>query len=329
MSSEVTQRKGDAVSKSVKEEPKESTSGSPSKTKKDKEEAEDAPPKLKYGPMPRFSKQRLWSRGILITGLLVIVWYNSGKKNEQSFASFDEEITTKAMKTRCSPSLDEAVKPFPKCIPKQCGRFVVDNLFAPQEIYALKELMERIFNEGKVEGAATVFDLQLGIMQLEGETLDLFKLNSTKPIFQKSDQIIYLNLKGKLQRLISSYFAVDHWSLYAAAPFFITRLTRKFAKRENDEYWHPAVHQKQFKTYQFSTVLFMSDYGTDIDGGRLIFIDGDNTNRTVDPKVGRAIAFSAGEESLHYTERVLKGTRYAITVGFTCNPKDAVADPKL
>lgn len=30
----------------------------------------------------------------------------------------------------------------------------------------------------------------------------------------------------------------------------------------------------------------MSDYGKDIDGGRLIFIDGDATNRTVEPKVG-------------------------------------------
>ncbi|ODM93377.1 2-oxoglutarate and iron-dependent oxygenase domain-containing protein 3 [Orchesella cincta] len=328
MSSEVTQRKGDAVSKSTKEEPKE-TSGSPSKTKKDKDQAEDAPPKPKFGPMPRFSKQRLWSRGILITGLLVIVWYNSGKKNEQSFADFDEEITAKAMKTRCSSSHEAAVKPFSKCIPKQCGRFVVDNLFSPQEIYALKDLMERVFKEGKVEGAASVFDFQLGLMQLEGETVDLYKLNSTRKIFQKGDQIIYQNLKGKLQRLISSYFAIDHWSLHTAAPMFMTRLNRKFAKRESDEYWHPAVHQKQFKTYQYSTVLFMSDYGTDIEGGRLIFIDGDNTNRTVDPKLGRAIAFSSGEESLHYTERVRKGTRFAVTVGFTCNPNDAVLDPKL
>lgn len=73
----------------------------------------------------------------------------------------------------------------------------------------------------------------------------------------------------------------------------------------------------------------MSDYGRDIDGGRLIFIDGDATNRTIEPKVGRAIAFTSGEESLHYTERVIKGTRLAITIGFSCNPKDGVKDPKL
>ena len=72
---------------------------------------------MKYGPMPRFSKQRLWSRGILIVGLLVIVWYNSGKKNEVSFADFDEDINAKAMKTRCSPGLEAAVKPFPSELP--------------------------------------------------------------------------------------------------------------------------------------------------------------------------------------------------------------------
>lgn len=70
-------------------------------------------PSLRYGPMPRFSKQRLWSRGILIIGLLIIVWYNSGKKNEQSFASIDEDINAKAMKTKCSADFDASVKPFP------------------------------------------------------------------------------------------------------------------------------------------------------------------------------------------------------------------------
>ncbi len=100
----------------------------------------------------------------------------------------------------------------------------------------------------------------------------------------------------------------------------------------------------------------MSDYGKDIEGGRLIFIDGDATNRTVEPKVGslkilnaanlvffkiinynitliyfsgRAIAFTSGEESLHYTERVTEGTRLALTIGFTCNPEHSVIDPKL
>lgn len=63
--------------------------------------------------MPRFSKQRLWSRGILIFGLLVVVWFNSGKKNEEAFAAFDDDLTAKAMKTRCSADHEAAVKPYP------------------------------------------------------------------------------------------------------------------------------------------------------------------------------------------------------------------------
>lgn len=171
--------------------------------------------------MPRFSKQRLWSRGILITGLLIIVWYNTGKKNEQPFASFHEDITAKAMKTRCSQGHEAAVKPFPskitiiiwiirlwaikslfhmtwncitnfsECVPKQCGRFVVDNLFSPQEMYFLRDFMSRIFEEMKVEGAATVFDFHLGRLQFEGDSANLYQLNSTKQIFQKGDQLIY------------------------------------------------------------------------------------------------------------------------------------------
>jgi len=33
-------------------------------------------------------------------------------------------------------------------------------------------------------------------------------------------------------------------------------------------------------------MVFLSDYAKDFQGGRLVFVDGDNTNRTVDPKQG-------------------------------------------
>lgn len=44
---------------------------------------------------------------------------------------------------------------------------------------------------------------------------------------------------------------------------------------------------------------------------------------------GRVSAFTSGSENLHYVERVTGGTRYAITVSFTCDPKHAIEDPKL
>lgn len=44
---------------------------------------------------------------------------------------------------------------------------------------------------------------------------------------------------------------------------------------------------------------------------------------------GRVSFFSSGSENLHRVEKVTWGTRYAITVSFTCDPEHAIADPAL
>uniref|UniRef100_A0A672LUJ1 Urotensin-2 receptor 2 n=1 Tax=Sinocyclocheilus grahami TaxID=75366 RepID=A0A672LUJ1_SINGR len=52
-------------------------------------------------------------------------------------------------------------------------------------------------------------------------------------------------------------------------------------------------------------------------------------NRTVEPRAGRVSFFSSGSENLHHVEKVPWGTRYAITVSFTCDPDYAIDNPSL
>lgn len=47
------------------------------------------------------------------------------------------------------------------------------------------------------------------------------------------------------------------------------------------------------------------------------------------PPLGRVSFFSSGSENLHRVEKVMWGTRYAITVSFTCDPAHAISDPAL
>lgn len=44
---------------------------------------------------------------------------------------------------------------------------------------------------------------------------------------------------------------------------------------------------------------------------------------------GRVSFFSSGSENIHRVEKVTWGTRYAITVSFTCDPEHAISDPAL
>ena len=44
---------------------------------------------------------------------------------------------------------------------------------------------------------------------------------------------------------------------------------------------------------------------------------------------GRVSFFTSGSENLHHVEKVYSGTRYAVTISFTCDPERAISDPEL
>jgi hypothetical protein len=44
--------------------------------------------------------------------------------------------------------------------------------------------------------------------------------------------------------------------------------------------------QETYESFHYTSLLYLSDYGRDFHGGRFVFIDGDNTNRTVEPRKG-------------------------------------------
>jgi len=45
--------------------------------------------------------------------------------------------------------------------------------------------------------------------------------------------------------------------------------------------------------------------------------------------IGRVVGFSSGEENSHYNERVTEGHRFAFILGFTCDAKYAMKDPRI
>lgn len=76
-------------------------------------------------------------------------------------------------------------------------------------------------------------------------------------------------------------------------------------------------------------MVYLNDYNKDFEGGRFIFIDANNVNSTVEPRKGRVSMFTSGHENLHAVERVTSGTRYALTVSFTCDFNAAISDPTI
>ncbi len=94
----------------------------------------------------------------------------------------------------------------------------------------------------------------------------------------------------------------------------------------HDEYWHVHADMNNTAHYHYSGLLYMSNYGTDFKGGRLVFTRPDdelNLNaieEIVEPKKGRIVLFTSGAENPHYVERVTSGQRHVLAFWFTCDP---------
>ena len=55
--------------------------------------------------------------------------------------------------------------------------------------------------------------------------------------------------------------------------------------------------------------------------GRITFVDHEDQLTplyTIEPKLGRVVIFSSGQENPHYVERVTSGTRHVLAFWFTC-----------
>jgi hypothetical protein len=84
--------------------------------------------------------------------------------------------------------------------------------------------------------------------------------------------------------------------LWLTKPAFFARIDGgKPARTLHDEYWHPHVDQVQYRSFSYTGLLYLSDYGVDFTGGKFAFIDdGGLHNSTVEPQRGRLLLFTSG-----------------------------------
>lgn len=131
--------------------------------------------------------------------------------------------------------------------------------------------------------------------------------------------LCFRQVRVKIHRAIAQHFKISPEVLYLTHPTFFSRLTNLPPGTEHDEYWHPHVdkvcsswsnfcilrnclrklfllllkafslppRQDTYGSFHYTSLLYLSDYGEDFDGGRFVFIDKDNTNTTVEPRKGK------------------------------------------
>ncbi|XP_028396926.1 2-oxoglutarate and iron-dependent oxygenase domain-containing protein 3-like [Dendronephthya gigantea] len=243
----------------------------------------------------------------------------------ETFASVSEFISERSTFVPCSKDYGSEFK---RCIPKKCGRFVMDSVVTKQEAINLRKLAEKGMSHGGGSGGATILDLHSGALSVGDKFVNIYSLTAknNEPVFSKEDFELYKRVKEKIHFAVAHKFGIDPQVLYLTKPTFFSRMNSQPAVTLHDEYWHPHIDKVTYGSFFYTSLLYLSDSTKDFSGGRFVFID-KNVNITVEPRLGRLSFFTSGSENEHFVEKIEKGTRFAITVSFTCDKKFAISNP--
>jgi len=265
---------------------------------------------------------------VMLVGVVIFVVYNGRKDNIQCIAKVSEVLDKKRhAQMLCAPSYKAEIESLdPVCLPAKCGRFIMDDLISVEEAHKMLALAKKGLSKGGGAGGASILDLHSGALSHGEQFINLYKTHPN--LFTVKDFQLYKSVKNKVKTAVAEHFNLDNEKLYLSHPTFFSELTAVPAVTPHDEYWHAHVDKETYPSFHFTSLLYLADYKRDFEGGRFMFLDQNHkVNRSIEPKEGRVSAFTSGVENKHFVEPVSGGTRYALTMGFTCDKTKAIKDP--
>ncbi|XP_068622562.1 2-oxoglutarate and iron-dependent oxygenase domain-containing protein 3-like [Battus philenor] len=271
---------------------------------------------------------RVLSRIVVITSLLIVVYFTSKDGKLITFAKQSEVLAGKGQILECSSDYIKELDKYEGCLPKECKRFVTDKVISEKESLDLLQVAKKGLKYGGSSGGASILDLHSGALSKGQYFINIYKEEGMKNLFSEKDFNSFKVVKEKIKYAIANHFGVLPSKIYLTQPTFFSEFTAKNAVILHDEYWHPHVDKVTYQSFHYTTLLYFSDYGIDFQGGRFVFVD-EKFNKTVEPRKGRLSIFTSGAENMHYVEKVESGTRYAMTISFTCDQQYAIEDPSI
>ena len=309
------------------------------KSQKEKKTKENISESKSEANVEESASKLIWKRALKRTllsfGVLLLVYYSTNKSDSSTvtLATVQQTITgsPKGQQVECSNDYTIERTKFKGCAPVKCGRIVTDDVVSDEEAVELLDLAKKGFALGGSSGGASILDLHSGALSDKDNFVNLYKLIekiNKNNIFTQSDFNLYKQVKTKIHKAISLQFGVPPHLLYLTHPTFFSRITSLPAKSLHDQYWHVHIDKETYKSFHYTSLLYLSNHNEHFNGGRFVFV-GTNNNVTIEPKIGRVSIFTSGSENPHFVEKVTSGTRYALTVSFTCDPQYAIKDPDI
>ncbi|CAG2173650.1 unnamed protein product [Oppiella nova] len=288
-------------------------------------------------PQNQSIMKRVMSLMALSMAILAMVYYTtqSNDTKELVMASATQSITGPpiAQQVMCSQEdyTEDRVR-FPSCAPQRCGRFVSDSVVTESEAKHLLSVAKRGLSLGGSSGGMSTLGLHDGTLSMATNFVNFYKLIESTPekadVFTEKDLEVYGSVRNKVRKTIATHFGVPAAQLYVTTSSDFSRITTKRAMNKYEVYWLRHVDRHNIECDHYTSVIYLSTYGADFSDGRFVFTD-QMSNATIEPKLGRLVWYTSGSENEHFLERVTSGTRYALVMGFSCNPKFAAKEPHI
>uniref|UniRef100_A0A8B9SWL4 2-oxoglutarate and iron dependent oxygenase domain containing 3 n=1 Tax=Anas platyrhynchos TaxID=8839 RepID=A0A8B9SWL4_ANAPL len=280
----------------------------------------------------------LLGSAVLVGGLLGWSLPGGLQGGAEVLARGSEAVRDRFVEVACSGDYG-AGRRFEGCTPRKCGRGVTDAVITREEAERIRRLVINndkpflrffLFFNFCFLSQASILDLHSGALSMGKHFVNLYRYFGDKiqDIFTEEDFALYRDVRRRIQEKIAQTFGISSSAMYLTKPTFFSRINSTEAKTTHDEYWHPHIDKVTYGSFDYTSLLYLSDYAEDFGGGRFVFMD-EGSNKTIEPRTGRVSFFTSGSENLHRVEKVRWGTRYAVTISFTCNPDHGIGDPVL
>ncbi|XP_030389905.1 2-oxoglutarate and iron-dependent oxygenase domain-containing protein 3 isoform X3 [Gopherus evgoodei] len=199
-------------------------------------------------------------------------------------AHYSESLQDRFIEVPCSEDYDSH-KRFEGCTPRKCGRGITDAVITREEAERIRRIAERGLSLGGSDGGASILDLHSGALSVGKHFVNLYRYFGDKiqEIFTEEDFQLYRDVRRRIQQTIAQAFGISSSSMYLTKPTFFSRINSTEAKTTHDEYWHPHIDKVTYGSFDYTSLLYLSDYTEDFGGGRFVFMDV-GANRTVEPR---------------------------------------------
>jgi len=214
------------------------------------------------------------------------------------------------------------------CHPKVCNRLIYDDFLDEKGVTKLTNMANKAINAGRGGGGRpgpTIVDINSGFMRDDEGLVMIYEGAEGEALFTAEEYKFYGDVIERIRRTVGAENGLDEGFPVFTAPTFITRIKYDADWRPrsmHDVYWLPHVDKNNTGHYDYSGLLYLSTHGSDFLGSMFEFVslsDEETAEQRVEPRRGRLVSFTAGNENPHRLNIIEGGTRFVLSFWFSCD----------